>query len=108
MLGLRSIFLLRGLGRVAFQLRPDWHSDEKKLTYAGGQIYDILCDRVKVFDDILLDGADPVYMQAAAKRIGKSNNHFKIACTGQAALNTIRSFNAGRSEALSRSGCSRM
>ncbi|NLN78430.1 MAG: hypothetical protein GX141_05900 [Armatimonadetes bacterium] len=100
MLGLRSIFLLRGLGRVAFQLRPDWHSDEKKLTYAGGQIYDILCDRVKVFDDILLDGADPVYMQAAAKRIGKSNNHFKIACTGQAALNTIRSFNAGRSEAF--------
>jgi hypothetical protein len=99
MLGLRSVFLLRGLGRVAFQLRPDWHADEKKLTYAGGQIHEILCDRVKVFDDILLDGADDAYRKAAAPRVGKSNNHFKIACTGQAALNTIRSFNAGRSEA---------
>ena len=99
MLGLRSVFLLRGLGRVAFQLRPDWHSDEKKLTYAGGQIYDILCDRVRVFDDILLDGADDAYLKAAAPRVGKSNNHFKIACTGQAALNTVRSFNAGHSKA---------
>lgn len=99
MLGLRSIFLLRGLGRVAFQLRPDWHNDEEKLTYAGGRIFKILCARVKLFDDILLDGADPTYADAAAQRIGKANNHFKIACTGQAALNTIRSFNAGCSEA---------
>jgi len=99
MLGLRSIFLLRGLGRVAFQLRPDWHNDEKALTYAGGQIYDILCNRVKVFDDILLDGASDTYKQTSAPRVGKSNNHFKIACTGQACLNTVRSFNAGRSEA---------
>ncbi len=99
MLGLRSIFLLRGLGRVAFQLRPDWHNDEKKLTYAGGEIFKILCARVMLFDNILLDGADPIYTQAAAQRIGKANNHFKIACTGQAALNTIRSFNAGYSEA---------
>ena len=99
MLGLRSVFLLRGLGRVAFQLRPDWHDDEKKLTYAGGEIYDTLCARVKLFDDILLDGADDFYIKAADGRIGKSNNHFKIACTGQAALNVVRSFNAGHSEA---------
>lgn len=99
MLGLRSIFLLRGLGRVAFQLRPDWHNDEKKLTYAGGQIYDILCERVSEFDDILLDGADDLYVEACGERMGKANNHFKIACTGQACLNTVRSFNAGHSEA---------
>jgi hypothetical protein len=99
MLGLRCVFLLKGLGRVAFQLRPDWHNDEKKLTYLGGQVYDILCSRVKVFDDILLDGASPLYVRAAASRIGKSNNHFKIACTGQAALNVVRSFNAGYSKA---------
>lgn len=99
MLGLRSIFLLRGLGRVAFQLRPDWHNDEKKLTYAGGQIYDILCERVSEFDDILLDGADPLYVDACGERMGKANNHFKIACTGQACLNVIRSFNAGFSAA---------
>lgn len=99
MLGLRSVFLLRGLGRVAFQLRPDWHDDEKKLTYAGAEIYSILCRRVKLFDDILLDGADQLYHEVAAPRIGKSNNHFKVACTGQAALNVVRSFNAGRSEA---------
>lgn len=98
MLGLRSIFLLKNLGRVAFQLRPDWHNDEKKLTYAGGEIYDILCKRVKVFDDILLDGANECYAKLAESRVGKSNNHFKIACTGQAALNTVRSFNAGYSE----------
>ena len=99
MLGLRSIFLLRGLGRVAFQLRPDWHDDEKKLTYAGGQIYDILCERVSEFDEILLEGADDVYVMASGERMGKANNHFKIACTGQACLNTVRSFNAGHSEA---------
>jgi len=98
MLGLRSIFLLRGLGRVAFQLRPDWHNDEKKLTYAGGEIYSILCNRVKIFDEILLDGASEIYIKATAPRVGKSNNHFKIACTGEACLNTVRSFNAGRSE----------
>ncbi|MCE5322582.1 hypothetical protein LLG46_04605 [bacterium] len=98
MLGLRSIFLLRGLGRVAFQLRPDWHNDEKKLTYAGGEIYDILCSRVKIFDDILLDGADEKYKQIAKPRVGVSNNHFKVACTGQACLNVVRSFNSGHSE----------
>ncbi|MCL5105178.1 MAG: hypothetical protein M1133_13845 [Armatimonadetes bacterium] len=99
MLGLRSIFLLKGLGRVAFQLRPDWHDDEKKLTYAGGEIYDILCRRVNIFDDILLDGAADVYREAAEPRVGISNNHFKISCTGQPALNVIRSFNAGHSPA---------
>jgi len=97
MLGLRSVFLLRGLGRVAFQLRPDWHDDEKKLTYAGGEIYARLCERVRLFDDILLDGVNELYTRTAAPRIGKSNNHFKVACTGQAALNVIRSFNAGHS-----------
>lgn len=100
MLGLRSIFLLRGLGRVAFQLRPDWHDDEKKLTYAGGEIYKRLCERVRHFDEILLEGTDDRYKALAAPRVGKSNNHFKIACTGQAALNVVRSFNAGRSEAF--------
>ena len=99
MLGLRSIFLHKGLGRVAFQLRPDWHNDEKKLTYAGGEISDILCERVKVFDEILLDGANDKYKEIVAPRVGWANNHFKIACTGQACLNTIRSFNAGYSEA---------
>ena len=99
MLGLRSIFLLRGLGRVAFQLRPDWHDDEKKLTYAGGEIFDILCERVSEFDEVLLEGADDVYVMASGERMGKANNHFKVACTGQACLNTIRSFNAGHSEA---------
>lgn len=98
MLGLRSIFLQKGLGRVAFQLRPDWHNDEKKLTYAGGEIFDILCDRVKIFDEILLDGASEKYTDMVAPRVGVSNNHFKIACTGEACLNTVRSFNAGRSE----------
>ena len=95
MLGLRSIFLLEGLGRVAFQLRPDWHDDEKKLTHAGGKIYDLLCQRVKVFDEILLEGVGEPYGSLAGPRIGKSNNHFKIACTSQAALNVVRSFNAG-------------
>lgn len=95
MLGLRSVFLLRGLGRVAFQLRPDWHLEEKKLTYAGGRIYAQLGKRVMVFDEILLDGADEMYASATAERVGKSNNHFKIACTSQVALNVVRAFNAG-------------
>ena len=95
MIGLRSVFLLEGLGRVAFQLRPDWHQDEKKLTYAGGQIYELLCRRVKVFDDILLEGVGEPYASLAAPRIGKSNNHFKIACTSQVALNVVKAFNAG-------------
>lgn len=95
MLGLRSVFLLEGLGRVAFQLRPDWHDDEKKLTYAGGEIYEQLGRRMKVFDDILLEGAGEPYVSIAAPRVGKPNNHFKIACTSQVALNVVRAFNAG-------------
>jgi len=95
MLPLRSIFLLKGLGRVAFQLRPDWHMEEKKLAYGGGQIYARLCKGVSVFDKILLDGADPMYSKIADGRIGKSNNHFKVSCTGQVALNLVRAFNAG-------------
>ncbi|HUV04062.1 MAG TPA: hypothetical protein VMX94_03025 [Armatimonadota bacterium] len=96
MLGLRSVFLLEGLGRVAFQLRPDWHCDEKKLAYAGGQIYEQLGRRMKVFDDILLEGAGEPYASIAAPRVGKPNNHFKISCTSQVALNIVRAFNAGR------------
>lgn len=95
MLGLRSVFLLEGLGRVAFQLRPDWHLDEEKLAYAGGQIYERLGQRVSVFDNILLDGAGEPYASIAAPRVGKSNNHFKISCTSQVALNIVRAFNAG-------------
>ncbi len=96
MLGLRSVFLLEGLGRVAFQLRPDWHGEEQKLAYLGGEIYERLGQRVKVFDDILLDGAGEPYASVAAPRVGKSNNHFKISCTSQVALNIVRTFNAGR------------
>ncbi|MGB9587372.1 MAG: hypothetical protein ACPL7O_04260 [Armatimonadota bacterium] len=95
MLGLRSVFLLHGLGRVAFQLRPDWHDDEEKLAYAGGEIYDHLADAVKVFDDILLEGANDRYSKVVRSRVGKPNNHFKISCTGQTALNIVRAFNAG-------------
>ncbi|MDO8682809.1 MAG: hypothetical protein Q7N50_04940 [Armatimonadota bacterium] len=95
MLGLRSIFLLEGLGRVAFQLRPDWHDKEELLTRAGGRIHKILCARMSQFDDILLDGAAEPYQSVTACRAGKSNNHFKIACTSQAALNVVRAFNAG-------------
>lgn len=95
MLGLRSVFLLRGLGRVAFQLRPDWHDREEALTRAGGQIYRILCRRMAKFDDILLDGVSEPLTGAVAARMGKSNNHFKIACTSQVALNVVRAFNAG-------------
>lgn len=96
MLGLRSIFLLRGLGRVAFQLRPDWHMEEKKLTYAGGSIYAQLGKRVSVFDEILLEDVGEPYTAVAAARVGKANNHFKIACTSQVALNVVRAFNAGQ------------
>ncbi len=95
MLGLRSVFLLRGLGRVAFQLRPDWHDNEEKLVYAGAEIYTALGAKVREFDDILLDGAEEPYPSISASRVGKPNNHFKIACTGQAALNVIKAFNAG-------------
>jgi hypothetical protein len=95
MLGLRSVFLMEGLGRVAFQLRPDWHCDEEKLTRAGGRIYEILGKRVSVFDSILLEGVGEPYTSIAAPRVGKANNHFKIACTSQVALDVVRAFNAG-------------
>lgn len=95
MLGLRSIFLLRGLGRVAFQLRPDWHDDEEKLVQAGAEIHAALQASVARFDELLLDGVGEPYRSVAAPRIGQPNNHFKIACTGQAALNVVRAFNAG-------------
>jgi hypothetical protein len=95
MLGLRSVFLLHGLGRVSFQLRPDWHDDEEKLAYAGGEIYEHLCQAVRVFDDLLLEGVGDLYKRIAKSRIGKANNHFKISCTGPTALNIVRAFNAG-------------
>ena len=95
MLGLRSLFLLEGLGRVAFQLRPDWHDKEEALTRAGGRINRILCARMAEFDSILLDGVGEPFSSVTECRAGKSNNHFKIACTSQAALNVVRAFNAG-------------
>ena len=95
MLGLRPIFLMQGLGRVAFQLRPDWHDQEEKCIRAGGEIYALLNKGVKRFDDILLDGVGEPYASKAAPRIGKANNHFKVSCTGQCALNIVRAFNAG-------------
>ncbi|MFQ3548193.1 MAG: hypothetical protein SNJ70_00395 [Armatimonadota bacterium] len=98
MLGLRSIFLLEGLGRVAYQLRPDWHNDEEKLTNLAGEVFESLCIFVKSFDDILLEGANNIYVNTCKERIGISNNHFKVACTGQAALNVVKSINAGYSE----------
>lgn len=95
MLGLRSIFLLEGLGRVAFQLRPDWHEKEELLTRAGGQINKILARRMGEFDDILLDGVAEPLVNKVGCRAGKSNNHFKIACTSQVALDVVQAFNAG-------------
>ncbi len=95
MLGLRSLFLHEGLGRVAFQLRPDWHCDEEKLTRGGGQIFDILGKRVSVFDSILMEGTAAPYTDLVASRLGKPNNHFKIACTSQVALDVVKAFNAG-------------
>ncbi len=96
MLGLRSVFLLQGLGRVAFQLRPDWHADEKKLAYAAGSIYEKLCNRIAAIDEILLEGVDVMYLDIAKRRIGKANNHFKVSCTSQTALNLVKAINAGR------------
>ncbi len=95
MLGLRQVFLMQGLGRVAFQLRPDWHDEEEKCVRAGGEIYDILGKRVQLFDDILLEGAGEPYASKAAPRVGKANNHFKVSCTGPCALGIVRAFNAG-------------
>ena len=99
MLGLRSVFLLQGLGRVAFQLRPDWHCELEKLTYGGAEIYAKLGARMKVFDDVLLAGVGEPYASRVASRVGKANNHFKVACTSQVALDLVRSFNAGFSPA---------
>lgn len=95
MLGLRPAFLMQGLGRVAFQLRPDWHDQEEKCIRAGGEIYATLGRRMKLFDDILLEGAGEPYASKAAPRVGKANNHFKVSCTSQVALNIVRAFNAG-------------
>ncbi len=95
MLGLRPLFLMQGLGRVAFQLRPDWHDQEEKCIRAGGEIYALLNKAVKRFDDILLEGAGEPYVSKTAPRIGKANNHFKVSCTSQVALNIVRAFNAG-------------
>ncbi|MFZ5923733.1 MAG: hypothetical protein ACOYW4_00670 [Bacillota bacterium] len=95
MLALRSVFLLRGLGRVSFQLRPDWHDDEEKLILAGASTHAALAERVRQFDDVLLDGAGEPYVSLVRARLGKPNNHFKVACTSQVALNVVKAFNAG-------------
>lgn len=95
MIGLRSIFLLEGLGRVSFQLRPDKHEDLDYLLREGPEIYMRLCRRMKAVDDILLDGANQIYREMAKDRIGLSNNHFKVSITGPVGLRVLREFNAG-------------
>ena len=95
MLPMRSVYLLRGLGRVAYQIRPDWHLDEEKLIKAAVEVYGSLCERVRYFDGILLDDADDVYKDISQKRTGKPNTHFKIACTSGIALNVVKALNAG-------------
>jgi hypothetical protein len=95
MIGLRSIFLLEGLGRVSFQLRPDKHDDIEYLLREGPEIYMRLCRRMKAVDDILLDGANELYVKVAGERIGLSNNHFKVSITGPVGLRVLKEFNAG-------------
>jgi len=95
MLALRPVYLLRGLGRVSYQIRPDWHLDEERLVRAASDVYDALSKRVRAFDDILLCEADDLYLSICRERVGKPNNHFKIACTSQAALDVVKALNAG-------------
>ena len=83
----------------SFPASPGLALDEKKLTYAGGEIYEILCSSDQGYSTTFSSTVRTRTVGIANDRIGRSNNHFKIACTGQASLNTMRSFNAGRSEA---------
>ncbi|MHB1456051.1 MAG: hypothetical protein ACYC0V_03955 [Armatimonadota bacterium] len=95
MLAMRPVYLLRGLGRVAYQIRPDWHLDEEKLIRTAVGVYESLSERVSAFDNILLDSADELYTKLSDERRGKPNTHFKIACTSGIALNVVKALNAG-------------
>lgn len=98
MLGQRPVFLLEGLGRIAYQLRPDKHDDLSHLLETGPEIYRRLSARMAVFDEILLEGADPKYREIAGERVGKANNHFKVSVAGPVALKVLREFNAGNNK----------
>lgn len=95
MLGQRPVFLLEGLGRVAFQLRTDKHEDLDYLLTEGPEIYQRLCARLRPVDEIFLEGADELYRRLSQGRIGHSNNHFKVSVTGRVGLRVLREFNAG-------------
>lgn len=91
----RGVFLLEGLGRISFQLRPDKADDADYLLAETPEIYARLCERLRRVDEILLDGADPLYRERAEPRFGASNNHFKVSVSGLAALRVLRELNAG-------------
>ncbi|MCS7253895.1 MAG: hypothetical protein RMK18_00935 [Armatimonadota bacterium] len=98
MLGQRPVFLLEGLGRVAFQLRTDKHEDLEYLLNEAPEIYMRLCRRLKPVDEILLEDADELYHRLSKGRIGQSNNHFKVSVTGLVGLKVLREFNAGNNK----------
>lgn len=98
MLGQRPVFLLEGLGRVAFQLRTDKHEDLEYLLSEAPEIYMRLCERLKPVDEIFLEGADELYQRLSADRVGHSNNHFKVSVTGPVGLKVLREFNAGNNK----------
>ena len=91
----RGVFLLEGLGRISFQLRPDKADDADYLIAESPEIYARLCERLAVVDQILLEGADPLYREKAGPRLGGSNNHFKVSVSGPASLRVLRELNAG-------------
>jgi len=95
MLGQRPVFLLEGLGRVAFQLRTDKHEDIDYLLNEAPEIYMRLCERLKPVDEIFLEDADELYHRLSDGRVGHSNNHFKVSVTGPVGLKVLREFNAG-------------
>ncbi|HID06000.1 MAG TPA: hypothetical protein EYP10_02510, partial [Armatimonadetes bacterium] len=98
MLGQRPVFLLEGLGRVAFQLRTDKHEDIDYLLTEGPEIYQRLCARLRPVDEIFLEGADELYHRLSQGRVGHSNNHFKVSITGRVGLRVLREFNAGNNK----------
>jgi hypothetical protein len=98
MLGQRPVFLLEGLGRVAFQLRTDKHDDIDYLLNEAPEIYMRLCERLKPVDEILLEDADELYQKLSEGRVGHSNNHFKVSVTGPVGLKVLREFNAGNNK----------
>lgn len=95
MLAMRPVYLMRGLGRVSYQIRPDWHLDEEKLVRTAVDVYESLSERVAEFDKFLLEDADDFYVSLTRERRGKPNTHFKIACTSKIALDVVKALNAG-------------